>query len=105
MIGEMDGSTGSDQDESSPRFFSVTFVRILVAICGLLALIGLGIGAHNGRGGAGVVAGSHHAAKQQDTSSSVPSTPTTSTLSDCGSVRDPFDPTRAPPPAGSPAIC
>ena len=30
---------------------------------------------------------------------------TTTTLPACGSLRDPFDPTGAPPPAGSPAIC
>ena len=33
------------------------------------------------------------------------STTSTTALANCGSNRDPFDPTGSPPPAGSPAIC
>jgi len=30
---------------------------------------------------------------------------TTTTMPQCGSSRDPFDPTNSPPPPGSPALC
>lgn len=38
-------------------------------------------------------------------STATTSTTTTTVVPQCGSNRDPFDPTGAPPPAGSPAHC
>ena len=38
-------------------------------------------------------------------STSTTTSTTTTEVPDCGSLRDPFDPTDAAPPAGSPAIC
>jgi len=40
----------------------------------------------------------------KSTTTTVPTT-TSTTLASCGATRDPFDPTNAGPPAGSPAVC
>lgn len=39
------------------------------------------------------------------TTTAATTTTTTKALANCGATRDPFDPTNAPPPAGSPALC
>lgn len=79
--------------------------RRLISAVGAVLLLGA---LTAGCGGADAASGNGGAIKsltsaQHETSAS--STTPTTAISDCGSNRDPFDPTASPPPAGSPAIC
>jgi hypothetical protein len=81
--------------------------RVGAALCGLVAAGAL-VAACGGGGGAAVQNhGGHDAlARANSTSTSTTTTSTTTvTLPACGSLRDPFDPSDTPPPAGSPALC
>lgn len=77
--------------------------KLTGTIVGLLSIAALAAGC----GGAGAASGGNSSglvltSTQHEAKAST--TPTTA-LANCGSNRDPFDPTGSPPPAGSPAIC
>lgn len=78
--------------------------RSIGAVVGVI-LIGALAG---GCGGSGAVSGGSDTGKvltstQHDARAST--TTSTTALPNCGSNRDPFDPTGSPAPAGSPAVC
>lgn len=55
--------------------------------------------------GAGWGAAAASGAPAHHSTHTTTSSTTTTTLPACGATRDPFDPTNAHPPAGSPAVC
>lgn len=87
-------------------------VRLVAAVIGALTAGALAAGC--GAGGAAAPSHAPSPAPVIRTVSTVP-TPTSAppsakkagapTLAECGSLRDPFDPSATPPPAGSPARC
>jgi hypothetical protein len=82
--------------------------RVGTAIGGLLlaGLIGTGCGAAAGNGPAASGSARHFApVAGSSAKASATTTTTTPALPACGSLRDPFDPTLTPPPAGSVALC
>ena len=87
--------------------------RAASALCGLIVVTTLIAG--NAESANAVTKRSPHhgvearstrsAARVRERSVSTTGPTTTTTLPSCGSPRDPFDPTNAAPPSGSPAIC
>lgn len=83
-------------------------VAAVAAGLGLVGAVAAGCGtAQGGAAGPGSGAQMPHAALTAAGSTTTTTTTTTSpaSLPACGSLRDPFDPTGSPPPAGSPALC
>lgn len=77
--------------------------RRVVAVVGLMVLLGSGIAA----GCESLASAAPSNLPAGLTGSTTPSKTTTATteLPQCGASRDPLDPSGSPPPAGSPAIC
>ncbi len=80
------------------------------AVLTVLAVAGLTLGACGSRSAVGSRGAEHAsltAASSATTTTKPPTTTSTTstTLPSCGATRDPFDPTNAPPPAGSLAVC
>jgi len=91
-----DGARGNEDPSRARRLASL---GLAVMTAGLLAAACGSNGSATPTTGSGSVV-----AKTVPTTSSTTTT-TPANVKPCGSNRDPFDPTLAPPPAGSPAIC
>ncbi|MGH9110468.1 MAG: hypothetical protein ACRDY3_13595 [Acidimicrobiales bacterium] len=80
--------------------------RRMLALCAL-PVAGLVMAACGAGGGSAAPSSSGHRPTPAVVASTRSTTPTTTTSSvpECGTTRDPFDPTDSPAPAGSPAHC
>jgi hypothetical protein len=77
--------------------------RLLLGACVVVGFGVFGLGYNNLSGAA--TKHRHSAYVERKVHPAAGTATTSSTLPQCGATRDPFDPTGAPPPAGSPAIC
>ena len=85
-------------------FRSMVRSRTVVAVCGLLLAGGIAAGCGGGGGAAApTTSPAHETATQATVPTTAPTTTTTSMPAQCGSPRDPLDPTNAPAP--SPPAC